>query len=252
MIALTGVSASLGARQVLNNVSLAVGAGELVALCGPNGAGKSSVLRAACGLLAIQAGEVQLGEQEIGSLSASQRAERLAYLPQDRRIAWNMPAIEIAALGLPYLAATHARDRAMQALIELEAGHLAERGVADMSGGERARVLIARTLTTHAKTLALDEPVAGLDPDAQFLVMERLTARAAAGQAVIVSLHDLELAAEWADRVVVIDQGRAVADGPPPAVLTPTILQDVFRISGTWLEDEVGASLRITGRHRRD
>jgi iron complex transport system ATP-binding protein len=243
VIGLEGVSASIAGRAVLSDLFLAVRPGEVVALCGPNGAGKSSVIRAAAGLLATTGGEVRLGGDPIRSLSEPQRASRLAYLPQERRIAWNMPAVEIAALGLPFLPGPEARARALEALAEVEADHLADRGVARMSGGERARVLIARVLATGAAALALDEPVAGLDPDAQFLVMERLRARAGAGQGVLISLHDLGLAARYADRIVVVSQGRGVADDPPREALSAELLAQVFGVAGSWIEGPRGPVL---------
>jgi iron complex transport system ATP-binding protein len=247
VIGLDGVSAAIGGRTVLDAVSLTVAAGELVALCGPNGAGKSSVLRAACGLLPVTAGAVRLGGEPVKALAAPERAARIAYLPQERRIAWNMPAVEIAALGLPFLPGPEARARARAALEAVGADHLGDRGVAEMSGGERARVLIARVLATGAAALALDEPVAGLDPDAAFLVMGRLKARAAAGQGVLVSLHDLPLAAGVADRIVVIDGGRVVADGPPREALNAGVLDAVFRVGGDWGEEPAGG-LRLIRR----
>jgi ABC-type cobalamin/Fe3+-siderophores transport system ATPase subunit len=124
---------------------------------------------------------------------------------------------------------------------------LAERGVAEMSGGERTRVLIARVLATGAKALLLDEPVAGLDPDAQFLLMDRLRARARMGQAVILSLHDLSLAARYADRVIVMNEGRVAADAPPTEALSPAILADVFRLDAQWVQTPEGLVLS-TGR----
>jgi len=248
VIALEAVSASIGQRPVLSEVSVAVAAGEVVALCGPNGAGKSSAIRAACGLLVPSSGTVRLGNDPIRTLDAPERAARIAYLPQDRRIAWNMPAIEIAGLGSPFLAGDEARRRALEALAEMEAEHLADRGVAEMSGGERARVLIARTLATRARALTLDEPVAGLDPEAQYLVMDRLRTRAAGGHAVLVSLHDLSLAAEYADRIVVLDGGRVVADASPPEALSAQVLADVFRIDGAWIDGPRGPLLMPSRR----
>ncbi|MBU1270802.1 MAG: ABC transporter ATP-binding protein, partial [Alphaproteobacteria bacterium] len=112
LLSLNAVRASIGRERVLDGVSLSVSAGEVVALCGPNGAGKSSVIRAAAGLLAAESGEVRLGDDDIGRLSPRQRAERLSYLPQERRIAWNLPAVEVAALGAPFLAGEAALDRA--------------------------------------------------------------------------------------------------------------------------------------------
>ena len=241
-VELRSVSARVGGARVLEAVSLSAAPGEVVALCGPNGAGKSSVLRAALGLLAVQEGEVILGGAPLNTLSARRRAECAAYLAQDGRIGWNMPAIEVAALGAPFLDAETAVTRARQALDRVGVAHLADRGVADMSGGERARVLLARALTTGAATLLADEPLAGLDPEAQLLVAAVLRQEADRGAAVLTSLHDLGLAARLADRVVVINGGRVIADGPPLEALRPEVLREVFGLDARWIEAD-GAPL---------
>ncbi|MFN3931364.1 MAG: ABC transporter ATP-binding protein [Brevundimonas sp.] len=242
-LALEGATARLGGRTVLDAVSLAVRAGELVALVGPNGAGKSSVIRALAGLLPLSGGRAVLGGEDAVGLSAPERAARAAYLPQERRIAWNLPAIEVAALGAPFLTADDAMARARQALAEVEAAHLADRGVAEMSGGERARVLLARALATDAAALMVDEPVAGLDPEAQLMVLERLRGRARAGQAVLASLHDLPLAARFADRVIVLNHGAVAANGAPMDALNPDILSRVFGLTARWVEGPDGPLL---------
>lgn len=240
--------ASLGGRTVLDGADLLVETGELVAVVGPNGAGKSSLIRAFAGLLPLTRGVVRLRGDDIRTLSPQDRAARAAYLPQERRIAWNMPAVEVAALGAPFLSGTDALTAARAALNEVEAGHLADRGVAEMSGGERARVLLARALTTGAQALLADEPTAGLDPDAQLMVLERLKARAKAGQAVLVSLHDLALAARFADRVVVLDGGRVAADAPPMEALTPDVMARVFGLAARWVGGPDGPLLS-SGRY---
>lgn len=245
---LSKATARLSRREVLKAVDLAVATGELVAVVGPNGAGKSSAIRALGGLLSLSGGEARLSGDPLDGLSAHERAARVAYLPQERRIAWNLPAIEIAALGAPFLSGGEALAAARAALDEVEAGHLADRGVAEMSGGERARVLLARALATGATGLLADEPVAGLDPDAQLLVLGRLQARARAGQAVLVSLHDLTLAARYADRVVVLDRGAVVADAPPLEALTPEIMTQVFGLSARWVDGPDGPLLS-SGRY---
>ncbi|MET4684610.1 ABC transporter ATP-binding protein [Brevundimonas faecalis] len=226
----------VGGQTVLKDVSLSVAAGELVALCGPNGAGKSSAVRAALGLAPLSDGVARLGGQDVRRLSERERGARAAYLPQERHVAWNLPAVELAALGAPFLSGGEALARARAALDEVDAGHLADRGVAEMSGGERARVLLARALTVQAPLLVADEPIAGLDPDAQLLVLERLRTRADAGGGVLVSLHDLTLAARIADRIVVLDEGRVAADGPPTQALSPTVLKKTFRLDAVWLD----------------
>ena len=240
---LESATARLGGRSVLDAVTLAVAPGELVALVGPNGAGKSSAIRALVGLLPLTAGRAFLGGNDLAGLSPRERAARAAYLPQERRIAWNLPAIEVAALGAPFLAAGEALARASRALVDVEADHLGDRGVAEMSGGERARVLLARALTTQAAALLVDEPVAGLDPEAQLMVLELLRGRVDGGQAVLASLHDLALAARFADRVVVLDHGRVVADGSPLDALTPDVLRQVFGLSARWVDSPDGPLL---------
>ena len=245
---LVGATTLLGGRTVLDGVDLSAAAGELVAVVGPNGAGKSSVIRALAGLLPLTAGQARLGGHSVADLSSRVRAERAAYLPQERRIAWNLPAVEVAALGAPFLTATDALERARAALDEVEAGHLADRGVAEMSGGERARVLLARALATGAHALLADEPTAGLDPEAQLMVLERLKTRAAAGQAVLVSLHDLALAARFADRVVVLDGGRVDVDALPMQALTPEVMARVFGLTARWVEGPDGPLLS-SGRY---
>lgn len=242
-LSLIAATASLGGRDVLDAVDLSIDAGELVAVVGPNGAGKSSVIRALAGLLLLTDGQARLGDEDVLSLAPGRRAERVAYLPQERRIAWNLPAIEVAALGAPFLQDGDARARALDALNEVEAAHLADRGVAEMSGGERARVLLARALATGATGLLVDEPIAGLDPEAQLMVLERLQARARNGQAVLVSLHDLSLAARFADRVVVLDHGRVVADAPPMRALVPEVMAQVFGLTGGWIDGPDGPLL---------
>lgn len=243
LLSLKAVRARIGSKPVLDGVDLTVSAGEVVALCGPNGAGKSSVIRAAVGLLPVESGEVRLGEAALDDLAPRQRAERLSYLPQERRIAWNLPAAEVAALGAPFLSGDAALAKAKAALEAVGAGHLADRGVAEMSGGERARVLLARALVVDAPLLLADEPIAGLDPDAQRLVLERLKARAGSEGGVLVSLHDLTLAAAFADRVVVLDQGRVVADSAPIQALSPDVLRGVFGLDGQWIERPDGPLL---------
>ena len=243
LLSLERVQARLGMAVVLDGVDLSVAQGEVVALCGPNGAGKSSVIRAAVGLLDTTGGQVRLGGTQIADLSHHQRAERAAYLPQERRIAWNLPAVEVAALGAPFLSGAEALARARVTLDEVGAGHLADRGVAEMSGGERARVLLARALVVDAPLLLADEPIAGLDPDAQRLVLERLRARADGGAGVLVSLHDLTLAATTADRVVVLDQGRVVADDAPIQALSAAVVREVFGLDGGWIKGPNGPLL---------
>jgi iron complex transport system ATP-binding protein len=240
---LEGVSVRRAGRAILTDVTLAVAAGEVLGLVGPNGAGKTTLLRAALGLQKTAAGQVRLGGRPLAALSGPERAAVAGYLPQERRVAWNMPARDIAALGAANVGPTQARSIAEACLTELEVGDLAGRGVLDMSGGERARVLLARLLATRAALLVADEPATGLDPEAQLLILERLRQRAAQGAAVVVTSHDLALAARFCDRLAVLDEGRVRAVAEPMTALAPEILAEVFGLDGALTPSEAGPML---------
>lgn len=235
-------------RTIVDAVSLTANAGEVLGVVGPNGAGKTTLLRAALGLRRTAAGEARIDGRRLADLGPAARARAAGYLPQERRVAWNMPAVDIAALGCPNLPAAEARRVARDCLAELEVADLAERGVLDMSGGERARVLLARLLATRANLLVADEPSQGLDPDAQFLALERLRERAKAGAAVVVTLHDLTLAARGCDRLGVLCQGRLHTLAAPAEALTPDILAGIFGLDGSLIDTPAGRTLAA---HRR-
>jgi iron complex transport system ATP-binding protein len=231
------LSVTLGGRLVLNDVSLSLSRGHLVALVGPNGAGKTTLLRALAGLLPSQ-GEVTVGGDKLSSLALRERARRFAYLPQGHIVHWPLPARDIVALGrIPHGATDPARlspkdaeavERAMQATEVVEFG---ERRVTELSGGERSRVALARVLAVEAPVILADEPTASLDPRYQIDVMTNLRKAADGGVLVIVVTHDLGLAARFADTVLVLSEGRLVAQGSAAEALSEQIMADVFRIS---------------------
>jgi len=244
-LAVEGVRVLLGGATVLDDVSVTARAGEVLGVVGANGSGKTTLLRAGLGLVRLDAGEVRLAGRPVAGLGEVPRSRLAAYLPQARRISWNLPAWHVAALGAPELAQAHARERATAALDDVGMAALAERGVLDMSGGERARVLLARLIVTGAPLLV----AAGLDPDGQFQVMEVLTGRAARGAAVVVSLHDLTLAARACDRIAVLAAGRLVALGAPAQVLTAAVLEQAFMLEGRLTPTPFGPVI-VARRHR--
>ncbi len=205
MIGVGGLSVRLGGREVLRDVSFTARAGEFVALVGPNGAGKTTLLRALAGVLP-QAGE------------RVPDARHVAYLPQGARCAWGLTIREVAALGrLPF--GGRGAGEIEAALRQCGVLELAERRIDQVSGGQARRAMLARALAGRPRVLLLDEPVADLDPSACHDVLRLLAGFAAAGGAVVAVLHALELAALYAGRLIVMAEGRIVADGAPGAVL---------------------------------
>lgn len=235
LLAATGLHVSLGAKPVLRGLDLAVGAGEFVGLIGPNGAGKSTLLRAVLGLLPFT-GEILLDGEDTAAMKARQRALKVAYLAQEREIAWAVPVETVVALGRaphrPGFAAPTASDRAIveEAMRRMDVTGFRHRIATELSGGEKARVLAARALAQDTPLLLADEPTAGLDPAHQIALMRVFGELAAGGRGVVASLHDLGLAARWCSRLVLLDGGRIVADGRPGEVLTAQTLRAVYGV----------------------
>ncbi len=234
------VAARLGGRQVLAGVDLTLSPGSLTAIIGPNGAGKTTLVRVMAGLVTPEAGTVLFGERPLSALSARERARAVAYLPQGGTVAWPLPAADVVALGrVPHGGGpgTGPIDPAVaRAMRATDSEAFAGRAVTTLSGGERARVLLARALAVEAPVLICDEPVAALDPRHQLAVMGVLAAEARKGRAVAVVMHDLALAARYADRVAILAEGRLAAAGTPREVLTPAMLAAVF--GGASLREE--------------
>jgi iron complex transport system ATP-binding protein len=247
-LSLEGATVRRGRAEVLHEASLDARAGEVTGVVGANGAGKTTLLRAGLGLTRLERGRALLAGRDVRGLGEPERAALAAYMPQERRVGWNLPAWRVASLGAVHRPPREARERAHEALARVGLAGLADRGVLDMSGGERGRVLLARLLAARAPLLVADEPGAGLDPDAQLLALELLRAEAERGAAVVLTLHDLTLAARACDRLVVLSRGRVLADGPPRAALTPEILDQAFALDGRL--EETSAGLVVAARRR--
>jgi iron complex transport system ATP-binding protein len=232
-----GVSVRLSARTVLNDISLSLSTGHLVALVGPNGAGKTTLLRALAGLIPCS-GVIHVGGDALQSLSLGQRARRFAYLPQGHLVHWPLPARDIVALGrYPHGATDPARltakdtDAVLRAMQATDVMELRDRRVTELSGGERSRVALARVLAVEAAVILADEPTSSLDPRHQIDVMKNLRTAADNNVLVIVVTHDLGLAARFADTILVLAEGRLVSQGAPAQALSEQVVADVFRIS---------------------
>lgn len=233
LLDVSDLHARLGDKPVLNGASLRVEAGEFVGLIGPNGAGKTTLLRAILGLVPSQGKIVIDGKAD---LSAQARAKILSYLPQERDIAWPISVERIVSLGrVAHLSAFETLSvqdaEVIQAAMErMGVGEFANRPATELSGGEKARVLIARALAQQAPLMLADEPTAGLDPAHQIGLMRIFAKMATEGNSVVASLHDLGIAARWCTRLVLLENGRVVADGTPKDVLTQQRLRDVYHI----------------------
>ncbi|HVR92105.1 MAG TPA: ABC transporter ATP-binding protein [Novosphingobium sp.] len=229
----------------LASVSADFNPGEVTAICGPNGAGKSSLLACLAGLLKPDSGTVALDGAALSSLSGVTRAQAIGFLPQSPEVAWDVTVETLVGLGrLPW----RDRDTAAiaSALTAMELGALRHRPISQLSGGERARALMARVLAGQPRWLLADEPLANLDLAHQLALLAQLGAAAKGGAGVVLVLHDLAQAMNHADRVLVLDSGRVVADGPPEQALTAATISAVWGVPARWL-GEPGARALVAG-----
>ncbi|MCA8930855.1 MAG: ABC transporter ATP-binding protein [Rhodospirillaceae bacterium] len=226
----------LGGRTILDGVTLAIRPGELLGIVGPNGSGKTTLVRALAGLQPLAGGRVALDGTGVERWQRHKLAARLAYLPQGHRIEWPVTVRRVVELGrIPHTRAWHRPTADDHRAVDTAIGrtgvaHLAGRSCTTLSGGEQARVMLARVLAVEASIMLADEPVAALDPRHQIAIMEILHRAAAAGDGVAVVMHDLALASRYCDRVVVLADGRIVADGPPDEALTVATVRDAYGV----------------------
>ena len=243
MLQIENLFVSYGPRCVLHDVSLEVNSGEVLALIGPNGAGKSTLVRAASGVIPLDGGTILTNGDDLAALPPMRRARYLAVVPQAVSLPPAFTAWETVLMGrtpyLNFLGQTSASDEDVvrRALQRVEALDLAERRVGELSGGEQQRVLLARALAQSTPILLLDEPTAHLDLQHQVSLMEMVRQLAhrdpltgAGGLAVLAALHDLNLAARYADRVALLVAGEIKAAGTPRQVLTPELISAAYHL----------------------
>lgn len=235
-----GVRARLAGREVLKGFAFTAHPGQLTAVIGPNGAGKSTLLRTIAGLLAPDAGTIRIGDRDFAQWPRADLARVLGYLPQDRIVHWPLSARIVVGLGrLPHRSSAAGESREDTAAIDaamssMQVAGLEDRPVTSLSGGERARVLLARVLAQQPRILLADEPAAGLDPAQQLALFQHLTRIAADGCTVVVAVHDLSLAARFCHSIVLVHKGAVVAAGSPAEVLTPAHLAATYGIEARY------------------
>lgn len=228
--------ASQDNRPILHEVSLTLPPNRLCGIIGPNGAGKSTLLKSLAGLLTPSAGQVTLNGQNLYDLPSKERAQNIGYMAQDTTSQWPLTVRALVTLGrYPYrrmMRQLNAEDHAAitKALEDCALHPLAERSILTLSGGERARAMLARVLAGTPSILLADEPTADLDPRHQIEVMTTLKQRATTGQTIALVLHDLNLAARFCDDLLLLKDGKILAFGPSAQVLKPDLLEQAYGI----------------------
>ena len=256
-ISLEDAEVRLSARTIVSGVSANLSAGSLIGVIGPNGAGKSTLIRAIMGLIPVAAGAIRIDGRPLAEMGRKDMARHLAYLPQGQTLHWPLTVERLVALGrLPHLAPFSRMAESDRAAIEdamerADIAYLRHRSAMELSGGERARAMLARALAVGAKGLVADEPLASLDPGHQIDVMELLAREARGGALVVTVLHDLTMAARYCDRLLLLDQGRLAADGPPATVLTPDLLATIYGISAFMGQDDASPMIVPLARVRQ-
>ena len=242
------INVRYGGHGIVRGADLVLNAGELTILAGPNGAGKTTLARAMAGLSQHE-GKVMLNGVPILNLSPRERAKAMAYLPQGHQYHWPMPVADIVALGREphsdmFSGRTDADRKAIEAAVQMTAiGPFMNRAITTLSGGERARVALARALVTQASVLIADEPTASVDERNQLIIMDLLKSVARGGAAVLAIIHDLSLALRFADRVALMQNGRIAANGVPQVVLTTERIADIFGVIMERVETAHGPAL---------
>jgi iron complex transport system ATP-binding protein len=252
LLSVDDLSVALDGQPILQDVTFTLADGAWVGLIGPNGSGKTTLLRAIGAHIPFE-GRIRLDGRPVGDWSARERARRLAYVRQAPSLTFDFTVEELVLLGraphrgwLPsYRAADRERVRSALARVDLEG--FADRSVLSLSGGELQRVFLAQALAQEADLLMLDEPTSHLDVHYQFSFMEQVRALVEAGRTVLTVFHDLERAARYAERLLVLHDRTLVADGPPAGVLTPDCIAEVFRMRAR-IERPADGPLRIEYR----
>ena len=235
LLTLDKLSVFRGDCPVVDSVSLALEPGDFIGLIGPNGAGKTSLMRAALGILEHK------GSSSLAVMPQSDRAKQAAWLPQDREIAWGLSVRDLVGLGRLPFGSIQKNDRHVEAaIIKMELATFSDRIATQLSGGEQARVLIARALAQDTPILLADEPTASLDPANQISTLKTFSTLAQAGRGIIASIHDLGLAARYCTKLALLHRGKLIAFGSADEVLTQDNLRTVFSIEAHYEKTKEG------------
>lgn len=215
----------------LNNISCTLLKGKLIGIMGANGAGKSTLLKTIAGILPITKGEIYFGSSPLSKISTAEKSLQLAYLAQDTNIHWDLSVYDVIALGLNFpLSSAKERSKITEISQKFSIAHLLNKSFQKLSGGEKARVQLARCCIKNAPLLLADEPIAPLDPYYQIDMMEQLKSLTPQ-HTCVVAIHHLSLAYKYCDEVILLDKGKIIAAGKTQAVLNSANLAQAFDIS---------------------
>ena len=214
----------------LKDINCTISKGKLVGIMGPNGAGKSTLLKTIAGILPIRSGEIWFDDNRLTTMSAEQKSQQLAYLAQNTEIHWDLSVYDVIALGLPNPLNRAKEQEKVRSISEtFSVSHLLEKSFRQLSGGEQARVQLARCCIKNAPLLLADEPISALDPFYQIDIMEQLKSLTPS-HTCVVAIHHLSLAYKFCDEVILLNQGQIIANGKTTQVLTAENLANAFSI----------------------
>lgn len=248
------INVTLDENRILSDVSLELGSGKLIGLIGPNGAGKSILLKSILGLIDGATGSISLDDKDINSWSLKERARKISYAAQGAPVHWPLTVGHLVSLGrIPHLSpwqSTSELDQKLtfEAMKKTDVDHLAPRITTTLSGGERARAMLARAIVAGAEFLLADEPIEALDPYHQIKIMEILKELAGAGHGVLLVLHDLNFAQKYCDELILLEKGKIIAKGKPQDVLSDENLEQAYQVKAVRMEKD-GESFIIPSGH---
>ena len=256
MIDTSSLSLTAGSKRIVSRASIDLRPGEMIGLIGPNGAGKTTLLKLMAGLSKTETGEVVFQDEPVHKLPAKERARIISYLEQNPTVHWPLPVRKLVELGrLPWLTpgqrmSKKDHEAVDRALALTEMGGFVDQPFNTLSGGEKIRALLARTIATEARFMLADEPVASLDPYHQLHAMEIMREHANHGGAVLVVMHDLNLAARFCDRLVLMQGGNIIARNNPQKILESHQLSSAFEIDADYVNEDAARWLIVKARRR--
>lgn len=242
ILKVSGLNLTIDSAHIINNASLEIETGQIIGLIGPNGAGKSMLLKSILGLNEEATGIVTIDDQDINNISLKEKAKFISYAAQGAPVHWPLTVGHLVSLGrIPHLSpwqTTTEEDQqlTLNAMKMTEVDHLSTRTTTSLSGGERARAMLARAIVTGSDFLFADEPIEALDPYHQIQIMDILKNLAKKGKGVLVVIHDLNVAQQYCDQLILMDKGNIIKKDIPENVLTDEILRETYKIKATRLK----------------